>query len=182
MIIKDITIIIKEIHERIKGITSKWEKGEYEEILKKYEGKRKRWYDILQEVYSIRKKKRIEKMQVEFKERTKGWEEDIQAIETEIKSRNPIKELQKNIKKLEEEIKENQAKRMEEEQAISDEMMEKAKEIVRKEFEKEIENLKKEIKKVQTNYNEKKKENEKLTEENIKLQGEINEIEGKSWK
>ncbi|BFU26268.1 hypothetical protein, conserved [Entamoeba histolytica] len=38
-------------------------------------------------------------MQEEFKERTKGWkEEDIQAIETEIKSRNPIKELQKRCK------------------------------------------------------------------------------------
>ncbi|BFU22388.1 hypothetical protein, conserved [Entamoeba histolytica] len=90
-------LTIKEIHERIKGITSKWEKGEYEEILKKYEGKRKRWYDILQEVYAIRKKKRIEKMQEKFKERTKGWKEDIQAIETQIKSKNPIKELQKKM-------------------------------------------------------------------------------------
>ncbi|GAB1219765.1 hypothetical protein ENUP19_0042G0008 [Entamoeba nuttalli] len=92
-------LTIKEIHERIKGITSKWEKGEYEEILKKYEGKRKRWYDILQEVYAIRKKKRIGKMKEKFKERTKGWEEeDIQAIETEIKSKNPIKELQERCK------------------------------------------------------------------------------------
>ncbi|BFU25027.1 hypothetical protein, conserved [Entamoeba histolytica] len=39
-------------------------------------------------------------MQEEFKERTKGWEEDIQAIETEMKSRNPIKELQKKRCKM----------------------------------------------------------------------------------
>ena len=46
----------------------------------------------------LERKRELREMQEEFKERTKGWEEDIQAIETEIKSRNPIKELQERCK------------------------------------------------------------------------------------
>ena len=49
-------LTINEIKMKIKRITRKWEKGEYSEILKKYEGKEKKWYNILQEVYSIRRK------------------------------------------------------------------------------------------------------------------------------
>ena len=42
----------------------------------------KKWYNILQEVYSIRKKKTLEKIKEEFKDKTKDWKsEDIKRIE-----------------------------------------------------------------------------------------------------
>ncbi|BFU21588.1 hypothetical protein, conserved [Entamoeba histolytica] len=151
-------LTINEIQERIKKITSEWKEGEYEEILKKYEGKRKRWYNILQEVYSIKKKKIIEKTKEEFKEKTKYWEEkDIKAIEAEIKNKNPIKEMNdrckftriinetESIKKIQEETK-NKEEKIEEEKEKEEiialknqitELKEKLKELSMKRMEEE---------------------------------------------
>ncbi|EMH72716.1 hypothetical protein EHI8A_146240 [Entamoeba histolytica HM-1:IMSS-B] len=88
-----------EIEMKNKRITRKWEKGEYSEIIKKYEGKEKKWYNILQEVYSIRKKKTLEKIKEEIKGKPKDWKsDDIKTIEEEIKNKNRNKEMNDRCK------------------------------------------------------------------------------------
>ena len=59
----------------------------------------KKLYNILQEVYSIRKKKTLEKIKEEFKDKTKDWKsEDIKTIEEEIKNKNRNKEMNDRCK------------------------------------------------------------------------------------